>query len=71
MPRHPETPTRDHPVYCFIADFQRRMGYSPSYIDIGEHLYMSKSLVHYHINRLKQAGLIEHAPGMKRALVLK
>jgi len=46
-------------IYCFICDFNRDNGYSPSVREIGQHVGMaSTSTVHSYLKKLEECGYI-------------
>lgn len=58
-------------VWRAIADYQRRMGYVPSYRDLMDMVGVaSPSVVKYHVDRLMHAGVLWRPGGLGRTLVL-
>ena len=47
-------------IYDFIHTFTRQMGYPPTVREIGQHVGVrSPSTVKYHLDHLRQAGLLQ------------
>jgi len=62
---------RQEKILDFIACFIKRHGYAPTYEEIRQGLAISnKSLVHYHLKVLEQAGKICRNPGSPRSIRL-
>jgi SOS-response transcriptional repressor LexA len=45
-------------VYAFIVSFKREHGYSPTLTEISKGVYLSRSGVYRHMEKLEQRGLI-------------
>ena len=58
-------------IYDFIRTFTRRQGYPPTLREIGQAVGVrSPSTVKYHLDNLRQAGLIQWDGGKTRSLSL-
>ncbi|MDY3015417.1 MAG: transcriptional repressor LexA [Evtepia sp.] len=58
-------------IYDFLCAFLQEAGYSPSVREIGEHLGLkSPSSVKFHLNNLRDAGLIQWEDGKNRSITL-
>lgn len=59
-------------IIYYIAEYQRRHGWSPSYTDIGRGVRLSTaSAVAYQIAQLEKKGLLQRAPHQARSLRLR
>lgn len=58
-------------IYDFIRTFTRQMGYPPTVREIGQHVGVrSPSTVKYHLDHLRQAGLLQWDGGKTRSITL-
>lgn len=58
-------------VWRAIADYQRKMGYAPTYRELMRLTGVaSPSVVAYHVDRLMAAGVLWRPGGLARTLVL-
>lgn len=65
-----QSPTRQR-ILDFIGDFKDRHDYTPTIREIARHCRItSTSVVHYHLTRLEQEGLITRSPDTFRSIVL-
>ncbi len=66
-----ELSTMQQKIYEYIASCIHTQGYPPSVREIGEAVGLkSPSTVHFHLKRLKEAGVIEKGAGKGRAITL-
>jgi repressor LexA len=60
---------RQHEILCFIRDFVRSHGYSPSLEEIGAHFGLSSvATVHKHVAHLVEKGLVRKAWNRSRSV---
>ena len=58
-------------VWRAVAEYQRRMGYVPSYRELMALVGVSsQSVIAYHVDRLMAAGVLWRPGGVARSLVL-
>lgn len=55
-------------VLAFINSFLRKRGYSPSLVEIAEHLDVSVPTVHQHVSALKKKNLISSQKSKRRSI---
>ena len=61
--------TRD--VYDFIRDYlEEHQGYAPSIRNIADGLYLGRSTVVRHLDKLEAWGVIQRAPNLPRSIRL-
>jgi repressor LexA len=57
-------------IFRFIVAFQAQHGYPPTVTEIGAAVYMSRSGVVRHLDRLVQQGKIIREPGKARGITI-
>ena len=62
---------RQRQILDFVTNYQRRMGYSPSYREIADSFELSSSAtIHEHINALEDKGFLTKAANEARSIEL-
>ena len=59
---------RQAEIWEFIAEFQKKVGYSPSLAEIATHFHISVATVHQHVSYLRKKKLLFLHKGKKRSI---
>jgi len=58
-------------IYKFIIQFTSRMGYAPTYNEIGGHLGHGKQYAYGYVRRMRKKGVIRPSRGKWRGIKIK